>query len=204
MKKIVLVLAVLLLTGTTMNAQGFLSKLKMGVKAEGNYSGFIFSDLDNAKSTMGAGANVGTFIRLNLSSHFAIQEDIMFTYATSEIEQGGVKDTYQYIGSEIPIYLMGQWNTPGGRIYGGVGPYFGFGFSAKFKDSDINLYKKYDGNDAFMKRLSHGLAAQIGFEFKNGLQINASYKVGMNALDANKDDYKMMPHSATLGIGYSF
>lgn len=205
MKKIVLIFTIVMVAIASANAQGFLSKLKLGIKAEGNYSGFILSDMDNVKSTMGVGGSVGTFIKLNLTKHFAIQEDIMFTYASSELKQDGIKDTYQYFGAEVPIYLMGQWGTlSGGRIYGGVGPYFGMGFSAKLKDSDINLYKKVDGETP-MKRMTAGAAAQIGYEFFFGLQINASYKIGFtNALDAGSNDSKMLPHAASLGIGYRF
>ena len=100
---------------------------------------------------------------------------------------------------------MGQWNISfGGRIYGGVGPYFGYGFSAKLKDSDIDLYKKKDGETP-MKRMTTGVAAQIGYEFPCRLQINASYKMGMtNSLDAGSSNSKMRPYSASLGIGYRF
>ena len=207
MKKELIVLIVIVASSLgTINAQSILSKIKMGVKAEANYSGFNFSDMPDTKSTMQPGANVGTYIRFDFTENFAIQEDIMFTYASSSITTDGVKDRYQYFGAEVPIYLMGQWkNRIGGRFYGGLGVYFGLGFSAKMKDSDVDLYKKYDGDSAaYLKRLSNGFAAQIGYEFANKIQINASYKIGMNVLDADKKNAKMLPQSISLGIGYSF
>lgn len=212
MKKKVFILMVAgscILSFPQLKAQNLFSSLMeridLGIKAEANYSNFILKDMPGAKSDFGLGGTFGQIIRFNISNYFAIQEDILFTYATSDFTQDGTKDTYQYIGAEVPIYLMGQWKTlSGGRIYGGIGPYFGLGFKAKFKDSDLDLYKKYDGNKPYMNRLSNGLAAQIGYEFKDGLQINASYRVGTNALDAAKDDHKMLPQSASLGIAYSF
>jgi len=209
MRKGIIVLALVFGFGLVqVNAQGLISAIKervtIGVKGEANYSNFIVSDMPGYKSEMGVGANIGPTIRFDISKHFAIQEDILFTYSSSEFTKDGIKDTYQYFGTEVPIYLTGQWGTlPGGRIYGGIGPYFGMGFSAKLKDSDINLYKKVDGK-TFMKRVSYGAAAYIGYEFRFGLQVNASYKIGANTLDAKKDDSKMCPQSISLGIGYRF
>lgn len=186
-------------------AENILSKLKMGVKAEANFSGLIVSDMPNTKTTMQPGANLGTFIRVDITENFAIQEDIMFTYTSSQIKQDGSKDRYEYFGSEIPFYLMGQWKTQSrGRFYGGAGVYFGLGFSAKMKDSNINLYKKYNDEKPAMKRLTNGLAAQIGYEFSNKIQINLAYKYGFNVLDADKKNSKLSPQSLSLGIGYSF
>lgn len=209
MKKLVFtIVSVLGVSLMHVNAQdsGFKVKerLSLGIKAEANASNFILSDLDDAKSEMGFGGGAGVFMKLDLSKHFAIQEDIMFTYFTSELTMNGIKDTYRYLGAEVPIYLMGQWNTPaGGRIYGGVGPYFGMGLKAELEDSDVDLYKKTDG-EAFMKKISYGAAAQIGYELNSGLQFNASYKIGANVLDANKDDFEMLPQSVSIGIGYRF
>ncbi len=210
MKKIVLAFAIVMMAGiTSVKAQGLMGFIKErvsigGVKAEANYSNFILSDMPDTKSEMGVGANFGPAIRINLSKHFAIQEDILFTYSTSEYTQNGVKDTYQYFGTEVPIYLVGQWRTfSGGRIYGGVGPYFGYGFNAKRKDSDLDLYKKVEGETP-MKRMSYGAAAHVGYEFRFGLQINASYKIGANVLDTKSGDSKMCPQSVSLGIGYNF
>lgn len=208
MKKSAVIVALFFMGFISVNAQGLMgylkSHLELGVKGETNYSGFLLKDMDGVKSEMGIGGNVGTFIKLNISEHFAIQEDILFSYQSSKIKQNGSEDTYQYFGTEVPIYLMGQWNVSGGRFYAGAYPYFSLGLSAKMKDADIDLYKKAD-DERPMKRLSNGLAAQIGYEFSNKIQLNASYKIGLgNTLDADEDLYKMVPHSVSLGIGYRF
>ncbi|MFT3822569.1 MAG: porin family protein [Chitinophagaceae bacterium] len=185
--------------------ENFKKKLSFGLKIEGNGSNFIIKDNSSLKSNAGAGAALGNFIRFNISEHFAIQEDIMFVYYTSDLSQNGIKDQFRYFGSEVPIYLMGQWkNAAGGRFFVGAGPYFGFGFSAKFKDANINAFKKYNGQTAMMKRLSNGAAANIGYELGNKLQINATYKYGLNSLDGDKDVYKLSPQSLAIGLGFTF
>lgn len=211
MRKKVLVLTVVVMSfcATQVNAQGlgnFLrERLTGGLKLEGNGTNFQLSDMPNAKSKIGFGGTFGGFVKIDLAKNFAIQEDILFSYSSSKFTQNGVEDTFEYFGVEVPIYFMGQWTIPlGGRLYAGIGPYFGIGFQAKLKDADIDLYKKYDGNDPFMKRINFGGAALIGYELPNGLQFNASYKIGVNALDAGKDDSKMMPQMVSLGVGYRF
>lgn len=188
------------------NAQSsFFNRLSFGLKADANVSNFILSDMDNLKTDIGTGGSVGGFVKLDISKNFAIQEDILFSYSTSEWKKDGIKDTYESLAIEVPIYAMGQWTLPsGGRIYVGVGPYVGMGIEAKLKDSDIDLYKESDGETPFT-RINAGGAAQIGYEFNFGLQINASYRVSLlNSLDSKKDDAKMNNQIASLGVGYRF
>lgn len=190
-------------------AQSVIQKLKeklvLGIKAEGSGSGFLIKDNPMLKSDMGMGAALGNFIRFNISKHIAVQEDIMFVYHTSGIERNGVKDKFQYFGTEVPVYLMGQWQiASGGRFFVGAGPYFGLGFSGKYQKSAINVFKEYDGEQPEMKRFSNGLAANIGYELGLGLQINGTYKYGFNSLDKDKANYKMSTQSISLGLGFAF
>ena len=210
MKKIILSAALVMGLGVVnMNAQGLKSfldeKFSGGLKLESNGTNFLLSDMPDAKSELGFGGTFGGFIKIDLSENFAIQEDILFSYSSSKLKQNRIEDTYEYFGIEVPIYFMGQWKTAsGGRFYGGAGPYFGIGIQAKLKDSDIDLYKKQDGNEPFLKRVNFGAATQVGYELPNGLLFNASYKIGLNALDAGKDDSKMLPQTVSLGLGYRF
>ena len=210
MKKIILSVALIMGLGVAnMSAQGLKSfldeRFSGGLKLEGNGTNFLLSDMPGTKSEIGFGGTLGGFIKIDLSKNFAIQEDILFSYSSSKLKQNGIEDTYEYLGIEVPIYFMGQWKmASGGRFYGGVGPSFGMGLQTKLKDSDIDLYKKLDGNDPFLKRVNFGGAAQIGYELSNGLQFNASYMIGANALDAGKDDSKMLPQTISFGLGYRF
>lgn len=208
-KTFVLVMLVIGFCVTQVNAQGLGNFLKErltgGLKLEGNGTNFLLSNTQGVESEMGFGGTFGGFVKIDISKNFAIQEDILFSYSSSKLTQNNIEDTYEYFGVEVPIYFTGQWNTlSGGRFYIGVGPWFGIGYQAKLKDSDTNLYKKYDGNDPFMKRINLGGAAQIGYELSNGLQFNACYRIGANALDASKNDSKMMPQTVSLGLGYRF
>lgn len=205
MKKKLFVFAVAVLIGSgSINAQSFKERLSMGIKAEANCSNFILSDMPGIKSSMGFGGGAGLSTKFKISKNFAIQDDCMFTYSTSELKQGAIKDTYQYFGMVTSIYPIGQWEIYGkGRIYGGIGPYFTTGFRAKMKDSGQNLYKKTYG--VRMKRMTAGITALLGYEFASGFQVNANYKFGItNDLDAEMIDAKMRAQSVSIGIGYHF
>lgn len=56
-----------------------------------------------------------------------------------------------------------------------------------------------------MQRWDVGIATMLGYEFKNGIQLNASYQYGfINQLDALKDVSNMNMQALNIGIGYTF
>lgn len=202
MKKIIVGLVVILgISAINVNAQNITG----GIKADANLSNFILTDMGSAESSMNIGASVGGFLKFDLGRNWAVQPELMFHFKTSKVEQTGTEDDYQYFGADIPVYLMGQWYTANNnRFYAGVGPYVGLGFSAKYKDADIDLYEEISGQTP-MQRFDFGFGAQVGYEFAGGIQINAAYKIGVvDALDAGKDNATMLPQMVSLGLGYRF
>ncbi len=205
MKKVFLAVAAFLTLGlTTMSAQ----EVSGGIKANANMSNFILSDLDNLESNLGVGASLGGFMKVEFGEHFAIQPELMFHFKSSEVKSttGSKTDDYQYFGAEIPVYAVAQMNLGKGKGFIGVGPYVGFGFSAKMKDADTDLYEKNDITDeAYRNRWDFGAGAILGYEFNNGIMINAGSQIGfINHLDAGKDDATMLPQTISLGVGYKF
>jgi len=203
MKKYILSLAVVLGLGFThANAQN----VSVGIKADANMSNYILTDLDNVESNLKAGASLGGFLKVDLCKNFALQPELMFHYKSSELKQLGIKNAYEFWGAEIPVYAMGQWMlNDKDRIYVGVGPYVGFGLSAKNTDTDVDLYEKNNNDEAFMQRWDFGVGATLGYELNCGLQVNAGYKIGLiDALDAGRDNASMLPNTISLGLGYRF
>lgn len=198
MKKVVLGIMVILGIGTTqVNAQN----ISFGAKAEANMSNYLLSDMGGNSSKMKVGATLGGFAKFDITQNFAIQPELLLHYQNSEWKEDGKKRDLEYWGMEIPVYAMGQWYTANdNRFYVAAGPYIGMGFNAKLKDPDFKLYK----NDV-MRRFDMGVGAQVGYEFANGIQINASYKIGfIDSLDEMKDDATMLPQRISLGVAYRF
>jgi len=203
MKKMFLLgLSILMTTGLVIvNAQ---TPINYGVKAEANMSNFLLTDLDNQSSTMKLGPTLGGFMNIGVHENFSIQPEVMLFYRQSKMETGSVKDDFRQWGMQVPVYFLGQTYTNSGKFYAGVGPYLGLGFDAKYKDADKDLYKKVNGKTD-MNRWDFGLGALVGYEFSNGVQVNAGYQLGLiDQLDALKDDASMRNQAVSLGVGYRF
>ena len=203
MRKLMIAVSLVLGIGfTQVSAQN----VSFGVKTEANASNFILSDLDAMESKLGFGASVGGFAKFDLGQCFAIQPELLFHFKSSTNEIGNTENDFQYWGAEIPVYALGQWNCGSGRIYAGVGPYAALGFSAKYDNNDFDLYKEIGSTDeSVLRRLDFGFGTTFGYEFNNGIQINAGYKIGvLNVMDANRDNSSMLPQTISLGMGYRF
>jgi len=94
-----------------------------------------------------------------------------------------------------------------GNFFIGAGPYLGLGIDARYKASgasDVELYKEYNNQKSEMQRWDFGAGAILGYEFGNGLQIKAGYKIGfINALNDN-DKQSMLNSMFSVGLGYRF
>ena len=183
------------------NAQ---TPISYGVKGEMNLSNFLLKDLDAQTSTMKVGPNLGGFMKFDLHPNFAIQPELMFFYRQSKMETGPAEDTFKQWGMQIPVYALGQMTTNNGKFYGGIGPFVGLGFDARYKDADVNLYDEVAGKTP-MNRWDFGLGTMLGYEFDNGIQLNAGYQFGfVNQLDYTVNDEKMRTQTVSVGVGYRF
>ncbi len=201
MKKTIVSVMTLSLIG--LGAMQANAQTSFGIKADANLSNFVLKDMPGVKSNMGVGASLGGFAKFDFGEFFAIQPELLFHYQSSETKSGGVARDFEYWGVEIPIYAMAQCQVGNNsRFYAGVGPYVGVGFDARYKEPTYKLYK-----EDYLQPWDFGVGAQVGYEFGNGIQINAGYKIGMiNAIndDANLGDAKMLPQRVSLGVGFRF
>lgn len=203
MKKTILAcLSFIMATGLmNVNAQ---TPISYGVKGEMNLSNFLLKDLDAQTSTMKVGPNLGGFMKIDLHPNFAIQPELMFFYRQSKMETGPAEDTFKQWGMQIPVYALGQMTTNNGKFYGGIGPFVGLGFDARYKDADVNLYDEVAGKTP-MNRWDFGLGTMLGYEFDNGIQLNAGYQFGfVNQLDYTVNNEKMRTQTVSVGVGYRF
>ena len=203
MKKVMIAVSMMLGIGL---AQVSAQNVSFGVKAEANTSNFILSDLDPVESKLGFGASVGGFAKFDLTENFAVQPELLFHFKNSTTESGNDEDNFHYWGAEIPVYALGQWNCGNGKFLAGVGPYVALGFNAEYDDSDFDLYEEIGNTDeSTLRRFDFGFGATLGYEFGNGIQINAGYKLGvLDAMDAGRNDASMLPQTISLGFGYRF
>jgi len=186
---------------TQLHAQGVLG----GIKVDANMSNLILSDLDGVKSKLGFGVTAGGYTKLMLGNRLGLQPEILLHYKNSKMELGKIERDFQYFGVEMPLYLAMQ----AGNCSINLGPYVGFGIDARYKSGsglpEVELYKEYGGQKSQMQRWDLGAGAMFGYEFNNGLQVTAGYKIGfIDALNAGKDDATMLNQTISVGLGYRF
>lgn len=184
-------------------------RLTGGVITEANLSGFIHSGIEGGESEMRAGANIGGFLDVAMSTRFSIQGEMLFQYKSSGFTWGGQSGDFQYWGVEIPIYAVYRFTLrKGNRLHVGAGPYTGFGFEGSYKSggkkTDVYEKDKATGMSA-LKDSDTGFGLKVGYEFASGLQVNASYKLSVtNVTDANSGEAKLRPQTVALGLAYRF
>ena len=183
-------------------------KASLGVKANVGPSNFVIKNMPDCRSNMGFSMLTGGFLKLE-SRGFALQYELLIRYRSSKMEDtlSQSKTNYQYWGLELPIYVMGQIGTKAGKIFIGAGPYVSFGIDARQKPENVNLYKNDNATGkSIMHRWDFGIGTMLGFEFNNGISINACcYQGGLiNLLRAEKHSKSMKNQVVNFGIGYKF
>lgn len=192
-------------------AQGFIKQMMKnlygGPKIEANTSHFIANDLAYG-STLKIGGAAGGFLGLKLSDHLAVQEDIMVYYRTAQLRLGNApKGDFKNVGMELAFYAMGKWNLGQGKILLGAGPFVNYGISAELKagGEKTNLYEETTESGFGFKRMNAGAAVIAGYEWKCGVQVSLSYKLGLlNTLDAPHSDAALRPGYISCGVAYRF
>lgn len=189
--------AALLLGTSTLRAQ---NKMSLGLKGGVNSTFYKYdSDSDYSKSSQGLGASAGGFLKYDFGKWFAVQTDVMLHYRNSEMENKftSEKSKLESYDLEVPVYGVFQLNMGTGKLFFGVGPYVGYGLSAKRGNTD--MYQKDAEGKAAMKKLSYGAAAMLGYELGH-FQINASY-ISQNGIGAISNG-SLRSQTFGLGIGY--
>lgn len=185
------------------------TKVSWGIKADMNFSNFIVSETPLVSSNMKFGETLGGFLNIQINGNFSLQGELLFHNKNSELIRNDLYGKFSYWGTEVPIYavynLILKNKT---KCYFGIGPYTEFGFSARLSrhGEHINLYKKDQDTDiSAMDTSNSGFGFMFGYEFISGLQLNLSYKIGVNnVLDANSNVLKLNPTTLSIGIGYHF
>lgn len=201
MKRIILT-AILAIDSTfalTVNAQ---TNTSFGVKLNGNLTNVEVSNMQNGSSSFKPGASLGGFAKIEFGEHFALQPELLFSYTERKINMVGEKARFKYASVEIPVYAMGQFSVGRGKLFVGIGPNIGYGFSIDSKTEKLQDWEE----SANKLELSHwymGGGVLVGYEFNNGISINAGYKLGYDLSSKNKTS-GADTQTISLGVGYRF
>lgn len=196
-----------------------------GIKAGMNLSNMVLKMNDETLSQdfkMNLGYNVGGTVEFPISEWFSIESELLLStkgYKISEEESYGI-DSYKYerklnlLYLNIPVTGKAKVDVGKMKIYGELGPYFGFGLSGKAISKDTyngettTVNEKIEwGNDAetdYLKRPDFGLTFGAGV-IVNAFQFGLNYDLGMlNLLPDTSYDTKLTNRVLGISIGYQF
>jgi hypothetical protein len=201
------ILLIILSVAVQTKAQMEIKFLK-GFKANATLSNLILKNPDT-KSHFGTGVSFGNSEKLEIGKHFALQGDLLFHYKTFDIENISTPKTKNNIRAweiEIPCYVVGQINVGSGKISVGAGSYFSYGLSAESNSGQLNLYRKDEiTGKRPLNRWDYGFGTVFGYEFSNGLFINAAYRAEVSDwLNTNAHSIATKSQTFSLGLGYRF
>ena len=137
-----------------------------GIKAGYNSSSVQVTNSDDWDSK--SGLHVGALAHIHVTSHFAVQPELMYSCQGGEISNTKLKLGY----INLPVLLQYMIND-GFRLQ--TGPQIGFLVSAKQKTGDVEV----DVDDK-LNAVDISWAVGGGYLFSSGLGIDLRYNIGLN------------------------
>jgi len=200
MKKIILSAVMLCnVFFATLQAQ---TTTSFGVKLNGNLTNVKLTDMPGASTSFNPGGGIGGFAKIEFGQHFALQPELLFNYTESKVKFDHEKIRFKYAGVEIPVYALGQVQAGNGKFFIGVGPHVGYGFSIDSRTERIP--EGFPGSNKI--ELDHwymGASAIAGYEFNNGITLNAGYQMSFD-LSNSGNTSKLKTQTIHIGVGYKF
>lgn len=193
------ILIVLLFLGacTTLSAQ---KKTSFGLRGGANISNLSNSDLETK-----AGGYLGAFLNIRFSELYALQPEVGYS------NQGG--DTKFSGGSDVDIHYISI--TAANKFFvKNTGLHFIIAPSIDFDvdDTPVGIVNRDEGNDITFVDIA--IAVGLGYEFKNGLAVEARYKRGtLDVFSGDFHDFTTQPiyeeenqfnEVFQLGLAYRF
>jgi hypothetical protein len=139
-------------------------RLYFGVKGGANYSNFSNANFDTEGLN---GFHAGAIVGYKINDNFAIQEEFLYSTQGAKLK-GGLMDGKDIKLSYVTVPILLKYKTNFGLYLEG-GPQVGILVNEDFTSLGINSDTK------FAEKIDGGVAAGIGYQFKNGLGIGARY-----------------------------
>jgi hypothetical protein len=174
------------------NVQNYLAP-KFGIVAEFDMGGFLLSPGLNYQNL---GYTANDLINLGTNS---------FLNTTQEVRMSTL---------ELPIDLTYPIKTKSGKILLSAAPTFTFALSGTTKVNSSSVMNggtptvsttsndiKFGSAEEELKKINWGTRFGIGYQFNNGLQLNATYNIGLTNL-TNETEGSIKTHNIGLTLSY--
>ncbi len=194
MKKLIFIIAAVLLTTGAFAQKGFYYGVKAGVNISNisNYTDWYGSD---TKSQVYTGFYAGAFAEYRFGNVVGLQLEAMYSRQGDRVKQD--KSDYKYIGGEkmdyinVPLILK---IYPIKKLSIEIGPQFGFVVGAKYMSkyvgTDGDRWVEKDTESLYSsdyKTFDLSLAMGVSYQLTDMLEVTARYNMGFTKMFS--DDY---------------
>jgi len=220
-RKITVTVILFMMTMNLLHAQ-----VSYGIRSGANFSKWEGEDLqaiedlldktDGYVVTRGkTGWHIGGYVRIPISEIFAFEPGLQYSKKGYSIRGDFQVPVLKYLGINIGAQVQSHYiDIPlvmranivrGLNIY--AGPQVSYlvrsSLNAKLGVLGINIFNRGFGITERFNKVDLGLAGGIGYEFDNGLNIQAGYDHGVSRLDRN-DNYEAYNRVIKVSVGYTF
>lgn len=149
------------------------NKTSFGLRGGANISNLSNSDLETK-----VGGYLGAFINIRFSDLYALQPEVGYSNQGGKTKFLATDDVEIHY---ISLAVANKFFIRGTGLHFIIAP----GLDFDFDDTPVSLINREEGNDVTFIDVS--IALGLGYEFKNGLAIEARYKQG--TLDVFSGDF---------------
>lgn len=222
MKKILLIFVLLLpVFSHSLFAQN--SPIKIGLRGGVNITDWrgdameSFSELAEMTTVLKTesltGFHAGVFLEIPVTDRFSIEPGVFYSQKGLKVSQtlseggflnlkGEISSKLSYI--ELPV-LAKVYITEGLYLTGG--PQVAYLASSKIRAEagvlGFSIGEDFNVDPGFRK-FDFGVVGGLGFQFKNGLSISATYDHGLSTLDEGSSDVNAFNRAVKFSLGYVF
>ncbi|MCY7353373.1 MAG: PorT family protein [Cytophagaceae bacterium] len=140
------------------------------------------------------------------SERFALMTGLQLIGKGGKQEDFGGTDRVRLLYLEVPVYALYQHELPNkGLVFGGLGPYFGYGLSGKYKSTfngQTTSFDAFDKDNGGFRRFDGGLAFTAGYRLPSSLQFRLAYELGLANIETGPDN-KTTNRALSVSVGYS-
>ena len=193
-------------------------EINYGVKAGLNYSNFKTSNTGRFDYEYKSFYHAGIYADVSINEKIKIQPELLYSAqgskvfldesdlmgGTNPVDQviAGSKSEFKYSFNYLLLPIMMEFNFYKG-FFIAAGPQSGYLISSKQELIDnSNSYFTNEGINGDFKKFTIDFNFGMGYEFKNGMNVNLRYSLGLNNI--NKSDFVEYKNSVyQFSIGYS-
>lgn len=161
------------------------------------------------------GIHIGGYVNIPISRTFSFEPGIAYSKKGYAIKGDFQIPVLKYLGInagarvqshyiDIPLVLKANL-VKGLKIY--AGPQVSYlvhsSLNAKLGILGISIFNKGVGITGRFNKADLGLTGGIGYEFDNGINLQAGYDYGLSKLDKN-DNYEAYNRVVKVSVGYTF